>query len=514
MVQQSTAPVIGGPADFSGMVHAHAGTLVDGSGRPRLLRGMGLGNWFLAEGYMWLLEPGASSPREIEALIERLAGADYAASFWTRYRDIYITEADIARMAECGFDHVRLPINSRVIQTPTGEPIEEGYALIDRLIDWCKRHGLWVLLDLHGAPGGQTGANIDDSPNNLPELFLDQKYEDLTVRLWIDLARRYANETTVLGYDLLNEPLPNEWQHSHGDALARVYQRLTEEIRRVDADHLLVYEGSHWATNWSMFDRVWDENSCLQFHKYWSAPDRETLSEFLQTRERLNLPIYMGEGGENTLPWLYTAFRLYETEDAGWCFWPWKKLSTKTSPSNVTPPAGWDKIIASSTGETHVDPAEAQAIFDQLLKNVALDNTVWQPQVIDALMGSPLPVLPAWGFSFAGPGVGHSVAKSAEAPVFRASDRVGIRFQGESVENPFTQTDGRPYLPEEVLVIDLEPGDWLAFDVPAGFDPTGAYGVDGEGNTVPVEIAMRDARLRVTAVEHVVLAAVHFKEAM
>src|SRR4051794_9437615 len=163
------------PADFGGFVHAESGRLVDAAGRELLLRGVGLGNWLLPEGYMWRFGPGAESPREIEALVARLAGADYAAGFWPRFRDAFITEADIARIAASGFDHVRLPINSRVIQTEDGEPIEEGYALIDRLIGWCRRHRLWVLLDLHGAPGGQTGTNIDDSPRNLPELFMDDR---------------------------------------------------------------------------------------------------------------------------------------------------------------------------------------------------------------------------------------------------------------------------------------------------------------------------------------------------
>ncbi len=49
---------------------------------------------------------------------------------------------------------------------------------------------------------------------NLPELFIEPRYRELTLRLWRDLATRYRDETVVLGYDLLNEPLPNEWQYS------------------------------------------------------------------------------------------------------------------------------------------------------------------------------------------------------------------------------------------------------------------------------------------------------------
>ena len=104
---------------------------------------------------------------------------------------------------------------------------------------------------------------------------------------------------TVMGYDLLNEPLPNEWQHTYGDELALSYD-LTAAIRAIDPDHLIMYEGSHWATNWEIFTEVWDDNSLLQFHRYWLSPDRASIAPYLETRDRLGLPIYMGEGGENT----------------------------------------------------------------------------------------------------------------------------------------------------------------------------------------------------------------------
>ena len=181
------------PASFDGFVRARHARLVDGSGREILLRGVGLGNWMLPEGYMWKFGPGAASPREIEALTSRLLGEEGARRFWQAFYDGFITEADIERIAASGFDHVRLPINSRLIQAPDGSPLESGYAMIDRLIGWCRTHRLWVLLDLHGAPGGQTGTNIDDSPRHKPELFMEESYRALTVRLWTDLARRYAD---------------------------------------------------------------------------------------------------------------------------------------------------------------------------------------------------------------------------------------------------------------------------------------------------------------------------------
>src|SRR5690606_26373339 len=118
--------------------------------------------------------------------------------------------------------------------------------------------------------------------------------------------------------DLLNEPLPNEWQDTFPDQLVELYKRITAAIREVDPDHLIMYEGTHWATNWDIFTEVWDENSALQFHRYWCPPDESSIAPYLEARERLGLPIFMGEGGENTADWIYAATRLYERHGIGW----------------------------------------------------------------------------------------------------------------------------------------------------------------------------------------------------
>ena len=498
---------------FDGYVHAQDAHLVDGTGRRLLLQGVGLGNWLLPEGYMWRFGEGAESPRQIEALVERLLGPRQAASFWERFRDGFITEADIASIAGSGFDHVRLPINSRVIQDDDGEPIEAGYALIDRLIEWCRTHGLWVLLDLHGAPGGQTGTNIDDSPRGLPELFMSDRYRELTVRLWRDLAARYAGETVVLGYDLLNEPIPNEWQDVYGAELAALYRELTTVIRAVDPDHLIMYEGSHWATNWSIFTDVWDENSCLQFHKYWSSPDADSIAKFLEARERLGLPIYMGEGGENTLEWIYAAFRMYEAHDIGWNLWTWKKIATVTSPMSIVAPDGWEKVIAGIHDPEAITPDEAARVFDDLLTAMRVENAVPRPGVIAAALGTRPAVIPAWGYGYRGAGQSYSVRDGRPLPGVRADEAVSIAWRnpGENPANPFEQSDGRAYRPAEELVVHLEPGDWLEYELTSGPDPLRA--IDAAGQDAPVEITVSARGLRVTAVAPTALLRLHPAEA-
>lgn len=383
----------------NGFVHTRGTEIVDGDGRPLLLRGIGLGNWLLAEGYMWGFGDEMASPRQIEARIEHLVGPERAAEFWTTFRARYVTEADIALIADWGFDHIRLPINSRGVIADDGSFLEEGFAHIDRAIDWCERHGLWVLLDLHGAPGGQTGTNIDDSPNGEPELFMDERYRALTVRLWAEIARRYRSRTTVLGYDLLNEPLPNEWHERFAGDLVALYAELTAAVRSVDPDHLIMYEGTRWATDWSIFDSVGDDNAVLQFHRYWCTPDRSSIEEYLEARERLGLPIYMGEGGENTPEWIYSATRLYERHGIGWNFWPWKKLETRTSPLSIVEPSGWRRI---ADPEDTLEPETAWAILVDFLRRLEVGRCERRAPVVDALFGRAPLELPAWGGGAAG----------------------------------------------------------------------------------------------------------------
>lgn len=505
MTQSTDAPdaaAVLAPTDAAaprGFVHTADGRLVDGAGRPVLLRGVGLGGWLLPEGYMWRLGPGAQSPREIEALVSRLVGPRQAEEFWRGYRDAFVTEADIARIAAAGLDHVRVPINARVVQDEGGEPIDEGYALLDRVIGWARRHGLTVLLDLHGAPGGQTGTNIDDS-RGLPELFLDRRYRDLTVRLWTDLATRYADEPAVLGYDLLNEPLPNDWQHRHPEDLVALYRDLTAAIRAVDDRHLIQYEGTHWATNVSIFTERWDDNSVLHFHKYWSTPDVASLAPFLAVRDELGLPLYMGEGGENHPEWLYAAFRLYETLDIGWNLWPWKKVDTLTSPVSVRAPRGWEQVLASVRGANRLSPAQAQGVLDELLANVRVEAATWQPHVLAAVLGHEPLVVPAWGYGYRGAGASYGVRRPATGVAARTDEGAGVVWTGpgEPPEEVFAHDAADAARPDRLLGVRLDAGDWLEFEMTGAARP-GAYRAVLEGGVGEVDVEPSERGVRAVA---------------
>ena len=241
--------------------------MVDESGKKVLLRGVGLGNWMLPEGYMWRFGDQGDRPRKIEKIVSDLIGPENAARFWSEFRKNYITEADIARIAELGFNSVRPALNARLFLTEGDNAVyvEEGFQLLDNLVGWCRKHDLYVIIDMHGAPGGQTGANIDDSPNDQPELFTDKKNQDRLVDLWVKIAGRYKNEPTVAGYDLLNEPLPQRTGAAakYKDQLEPLYKRITAAIREVDKRHMITLEGCDWANDWSVFSTPFDKQPVL-----------------------------------------------------------------------------------------------------------------------------------------------------------------------------------------------------------------------------------------------------------
>lgn len=498
----------GTAVSFDGFVHRSGTDIVDGNGKVLNLRGVGIGNWMLPEGYMWKFGDTTASPRKIETLISELIGDDEAEQFWQTFRTNFFAESDVERIAATGFDHIRLPLNSKILIDNDGRFIEDGFQYIDRVIDWCKTHRIWLLLDLHGAPGGQTGTNIDDSPNELPELFMSEAYRALTLRLWTEIARRYAGETVVLGYDLLNEPIPNEWTQRYNADLADLYRALTAAIRAVDSNHLIMYEGSHWATNWEIFTEVWDDNSALQFHKYWSAPDTASIKTYLDTRQALQIPIYMGEGGENNIEWLYAASRLYEANNIGWNLWTWKKIDTRTSPASVPPPDGWAKIVAAADQAATVNRDEAQAIFNQLLENLRIEACDWNQPVANAVLGSSPSVIPAWAFGYRGANESYRTRTAHPLAGMRADDKVTIRYANgiPVAAHNFEHIDGRGYDASETLVVHLEPGDWLEYETTGVPDATRVVATDAHGVPAPVSIARSARGLVLTAEERTTVA--------
>ncbi|MCD1259641.1 cellulase family glycosylhydrolase [Paenibacillus athensensis] len=465
--------------EVSGFIRTKGKKLINGDGQELLLRGVGFGSWMLPEGYMWRFPEQGDRPRRIEAMVRELVGEEQAGRFWDIYYDIHTAEADIRQIAAEGMNSVRIPINARWLMEEGDEVVfrEKRIALLDRVIDWCRDYKLYVVLDLHGAPGGQTGANIDDSANDQPELFLKERYQRQTIELWRMLADRYKDEWIVAGYDLLNEPLPN-WFAQYNDRIMPLYKRITAAIREVDERHMIILEGAHWATDWTIFDERFDDNVLLQFHKYWNNPDTASLQKYLDKRDEWDAPLYMGEGGENNKDWYAGAFRLFEDHDISWNFWTWKKMGKDNSPCEVRIPDGWDSLVAYLQGGVKPDAAEAERILWQYLDNLRFENCVYHADVVNALLRRPPVRIPAIFYGYKGAEESFHVGKPAESNVgFRVADGTDIRFvTGEREQATFEHGQGQLWQDDERMYLQLAAGDWAAYEFVAGAD--GAYAAE------------------------------------
>lgn len=376
----------------AGFVHAEGKFLVDAAGHKLILRGTNLGNWLVPEGYMFRFDGGPQSPREIEALVNELIGPTEAAKFWKRYREAYISRKDIDFIARAGFNTIRIPFHYKFFEPAN----DEGFALLDRVIGWAKEDGLYVILDMHCAPGGQTGANIDDSWG-YPWLYEDEASQRQAMEIWERIALHYRDNPTVLGYDLLNEPIPTYPKLAqYNSKLEPVYKKLASAVRYVDSNHVLILGGAQWDTNFSVFGPPFDKNMMYTFHKYWMPPVEDAVKPYVELRDKYSIPIWMGESGENTDEWIGKFREVLDKDEISWTFWPYKKMQATSSPVTFGRPEHWDEIVAyaarhAGMGETEksiaVRPSleDSRAAFEDLLVKIRFENSTINEGYLKAL---------------------------------------------------------------------------------------------------------------------------------
>jgi len=480
------------PAAAAGFLHADGARIVDGDNRPVLLRGMGLGGWMLQEGYM--LHLGQHQQHVIRRDIAALVGPDKAAAFYRAWLDNFITKADIDAMAGWGFNSIRLPIHYDILTLPSDqEPRpgsdtwhEDGFRRIDALRDWARANEMYVILDLHAAPGGQgTDLPIADRDPARPSLWESAENRRKTVALWKALATRYADDPTIGAYDILNE---TNWDFSgpgggHGckekdsAPLRALMVEITAAIRSVDKRHMIVIEGNCWGNNYAGILPLWDDNIAISFHKYWNANDEASIAGPLKLREETHAPLWMGESGENSDVWFRDAIRLVEDHDIGWSFWPLKKLGI-SNPLEVAPNPGWAPLAAWLRGDKDArkpTPEAAWAALSTLANHdIRFENNLKHPEVVDAMLRQPhsTATLPFRRHEI-GPGTGVIRAVDFDLGPLGAAyfDRADGKGSGDVASNSggIYRNDGVDIAPGEggPQVIDFRDGEWMAYTLTA-----------------------------------------------
>lgn len=389
-------------------LHVEGQRIVNSEGENVVLRGIGLGGYMLQEGYM-LKVPFSGQQYVFKDSIQKLIGKEKTEEFYQNWRQNFIQKKDIDSMKKWGFNSVRLPMHYNLYTLPVeDEPVagvntwlEKGFQLTDSLISWCKANEMYLILDMHATPGGQGhDVNISDRDPLKPSLWEREDNRSKLIALWKKLAEKYRNETTIGAYDLINEP---NWSFEgltkgvekngvadlKNEPLKNLMVDITRAIREVDQNHIIIIEGNGWGNNYNGILPPWDDNMVLSFHKYWNYNTQEQIQLYLDYREKYNIPIWLGESGENSNDWFADAIGLMEKNNIGWCWWPLKKLGYN-NPLQIKINPGYQNILEYWSGNAE-KPSESEAYnaLMQLAENTKIQNCIVHCDVVDAMIRQP-----------------------------------------------------------------------------------------------------------------------------
>ncbi len=389
-------------ASSQGFLKASGEQIVNAKGEKVILRGMGLGGWMLQEGYMLRVQGIGQQQHVIRGKIEELVGKEKMEEFYNAWLANHTRKIDIDSMAAWGFNSVRLPIHYNLYTLPVEqEPVagkntwlEKGFAITDSLLKWCAANKIYLILDLHAAPGGQgNDLNISDRDPSKPSLWQNEDNQKKTIALWRKLAERYVNNPWIGAYDIINEP---NWGFEKADdkngcaeptniPLKKLMVDIMNTIHEVDKNHIIIVEGNCWGNNYNGVFPPWDANTVISFHKYWNYNDQASIQKFIDIRKQYNTPVWLGESGENSNLWFRDAIHLMEKNEIGWAWWPLKKLGFN-NPLEVKVPADFQKILSYWDGKgSKPTDDEAYRGLMELSRNLKLENCIYHKDVIDAM---------------------------------------------------------------------------------------------------------------------------------
>ena len=223
-------------------IHTNGQNLVTPDGKPILLRGVNFGSWFVEEIWMtpWRNKESDTAKETIRdhdslwSTVEKRLGKDAMTRVKDAWRNNWITAEDFRRVKAMGMNHVRLPILHDLIEEVG------GMKRLKDAITMARNAGLYVVLDMHGAPGGQSNEHHTGKENR-NRLWFDVENITEMERKWTILAKEFRYDPTVAVYDIMNEPMgaPNPAM------LHLVYDRIIKAIRKVDPEKVVLVDDGY-----------------------------------------------------------------------------------------------------------------------------------------------------------------------------------------------------------------------------------------------------------------------------
>lgn len=385
-----------------GVLRTEGTRFVNEDGQEIILHGYGTANWMNVEGFMigeppvardmfkYILFPGEgkdhnptrwSTRRTVDLTIRELCGPKYLETFWDRWEENHLQEADIALMAELGYNCVRLVLNANaLLYEEEGITFNEKcFKRLSNALDWCEKHKIYAILDMHGVVGGNNGATGDSLFCEFPSVFLDDESTERQIILWEEIVRRFHDRWIIAGYDLINEPVSSPIQHKYIPLLDQYYAECIERLRKIDPVHIMFIEPSKFARDPGFLTHPFDpdyNNWAISIHLYGASPEIKDLYPWLLKREEFNVPLWLGECGNN--PDANGIFyEICAHYGIAYTPWAWKTADNGKFPvgSVGAPlPKDWDKICNFLTTGARPSYKESQRIMDEYIENLKLEH--------------------------------------------------------------------------------------------------------------------------------------------
>jgi regulation of enolase protein 1 (concanavalin A-like superfamily) len=475
-----------------------------------ILNAVNFGNWMVMEGYMMNSVSQAPDQHTWKEKLTPLIGTDSVKAFYDAWLTNHVTQDDINQIKAWGFNAVRLPLHYEYfvnLRTPDVWN-DQGFALLDDIISWCTVAGIYVILDLHAAPGGQSdNSGISDYDSTKPSLWESRDNRSKTVRLWDKISERYKDEPWVAGYDLINEP---NWNLPGGTLLRDLYEDLTRVIRANGDDHILFIEGNSYSNDYTGLTPPWDPQMVYVFHKYQSSADfASDLQWVLDLRTAENRPIWCGEHGENSNDNFTKMVELLRGQGIGMSWWPMKKFGSINCLASATFPPGYQDLLNYLGGSNpNLSAGTARNTLTQLAESVRLANTEPRNEVVRAIFTQPgnrdtaplgtVPTIPGtiYASDYDQGMNGHAYADTGwENVLYTTGDytawneRWTYRNGGVDIET-CSDPDSNGY-----NVCFFKPNEWMKYTVDVA--SPGTYRIDlrvanGSGQTATLEIQSGD----------------------
>ncbi len=255
-----------------------AAKIVGRGGEETRLRGPCVGGWMNMENFINGF-PGCESG--IRRAMAKSLGEELSSYFFNSLLDKFLTEADVDFIRKRGANVARLALNYRHFEDDEAPFVykEDGFARLERAVDWCERRGLYVILDLHAAPGWQNSHWHSDNETGASLLWRHKQFQDRTKALWREFARRYRGRAVIAGYDLLNEPMVNTPSGDRPHAayenyqpdwpkLNQLFRDLVSAVREIDPDHIIFLEGDSYGHDLDGLEPPFTNNVAYSCHQY------------------------------------------------------------------------------------------------------------------------------------------------------------------------------------------------------------------------------------------------------